>query len=71
MRVKTDRNDACGIAQLVRLGWLKAVHVKAPKAPETVVEALLRVCEALLEELHALDRKLLETARADPVVRTQ
>jgi transposase len=30
MRVKTDRNDARGIAQLVRLGWFKAVHVKAP-----------------------------------------
>jgi hypothetical protein len=35
MRVKTDRNDARGIAQLVRLGWFKAVHVKAPSAQET------------------------------------
>jgi len=26
MRVKTDRHDARGIAQLVRLGWFKRVH---------------------------------------------
>jgi hypothetical protein len=25
---KTDRNDARGIAQVLRTGWLKAVHVK-------------------------------------------
>ena len=28
MRNKTDRNDARGIAQMIRLGWLRAVHVK-------------------------------------------
>lgn len=28
MPVKTDRNDARGIAQVVRTGWFKAVHVK-------------------------------------------
>jgi hypothetical protein len=28
MRSKTDRNDARGIAQLMRLGWYRAVHVK-------------------------------------------
>lgn len=27
-RVKTDRNDARGLAQLVRTGWYRAVHVK-------------------------------------------
>jgi transposase len=26
---KTDRNDARAIAQVVRLGWFKAVHVKS------------------------------------------
>ena len=26
---KTDRNDAAGIAQLVRTGWFRQVHVKA------------------------------------------
>ncbi len=29
MPVKTDRNDARGIAQVVRTGWFKAVHVKS------------------------------------------
>jgi len=32
MRNKTDRNDARGIAQLMRLGWDKVVHVKSPEA---------------------------------------
>lgn len=32
MRNKTDRNDARGIAQLVRLGWFRQVHVKSEKA---------------------------------------
>ena len=30
MIVKTDRNDARGMAQLMRMGWFRAVHVKAP-----------------------------------------
>lgn len=29
MVVKTDRNDARGIAQIVRAGWFKAVHMKS------------------------------------------
>jgi Transposase len=32
MRNKTDRNDARGIAQLVRLGWFRQVHVKSEDA---------------------------------------
>jgi hypothetical protein len=28
MRNKIDRNDARGIAQMMRLGWYRAVHVK-------------------------------------------
>jgi transposase len=28
MRNKTDRSDARGIAQMMRLGWFRAVHVK-------------------------------------------
>jgi transposase len=27
---KTDRNDARGIAQIMRIGWYRAVHVKTP-----------------------------------------
>ncbi len=29
MTVKTDRNDAHGIAQIVRTGWFKTVHLKS------------------------------------------
>jgi transposase len=29
MRKKTDRNDAHGIAQMMRMGWFRVVHVKA------------------------------------------
>ena len=32
MPVKTDRNDARGIAQLMRLGWLRPVHCKSVAA---------------------------------------
>jgi len=34
MRNKTDRNDARGIAHLVRLGWFRPVHVKSEEAQE-------------------------------------
>lgn len=34
MRNKTDRNDARGIAQLVRLGWFRQVHVKSDQAQQ-------------------------------------
>ena len=29
---KTDRNDARGIAQIMRTGWYRAVHVKSRRA---------------------------------------
>src|ERR1700752_4111478 len=31
MRNKTDRNDAHGIAQMMRMGWFRPVHVKGSK----------------------------------------
>ncbi len=34
MPVKTDRNDARGIAQLMRLGWFRPVHCKSLAAQE-------------------------------------
>jgi transposase len=34
MPVKTDRNDARGIAQLMRLGWFRPVHCKSIAAQE-------------------------------------
>ncbi len=39
MPVKSDRNDARGIAQLIRLGWFRPVHCKSLPAQE--VRALL------------------------------
>ena len=39
MTVKTDRRDARGIAQLLRLGWYRPVHAKSASAQE--VRALL------------------------------
>ena len=39
MTVKTDRRDARGIAQLLRLGWYRSVHAKSASAQE--VRALL------------------------------
>ena len=51
MPVKTDRKDARGIAQLMRLGWFRPVHCKSVPAQET--RALLTA------------RKLLQTKRLD------
>ena len=39
MLVKTDRKDARGIAQLLRMGWFRPVHRKSPGSQE--VRALL------------------------------
>src|SRR5246127_2954731 len=39
MTVKTDRKDARGIAQLLRMGWYRPVHAKSASAQE--VRALL------------------------------
>jgi transposase len=39
MVVKTDRKDARGIAQLLRMGWYRPVHRKSPPAQE--IRALL------------------------------
>src|SRR5512133_2144419 len=39
MVVKTDRKDARGIAQLLRMGWFRPVHAKSPAAQE--IRALL------------------------------
>src|SRR3954454_16943333 len=39
MVVKTDRQDARGIAQLLRMGWYRPVHCKSPPAQE--IRALL------------------------------
>jgi transposase len=56
MRVRTDRHDARGIAQLVRLGWFRRVHVKSLDAQET--RALLTARAFLVEKVTATENSL-------------
>ena len=48
MRNKTDRNDARGIAQILRTGWFSPVHMKSREAHG--VRALLSTRKALLNK---------------------
>ena len=43
MTVKTDRKDARGIAQLLRMGWFRAVHAKSIGSQE--VRAMQDHCD--------------------------
>src|SRR5205807_6240589 len=56
MPVKTDRNDARGIAQLMRLGWFKSVHCKSLPAQE--VRALLTARKLVQSKLHDVEMSL-------------
>ncbi|MFQ5626063.1 MAG: IS110 family transposase [Methyloligellaceae bacterium] len=59
MRNKTDRNDARGIAQILRTGWYREVHVKSLESHyiRTLLasrKALLRKCIDLENEVRGL-----------------
>lgn len=56
MPVKTDRNDARGIAQLMRLGWFRSVHCKSLPAQE--VRALLTARKLVQSKLHDIEMSL-------------
>ena len=56
MTVKTDRNDARGMAQLMRMGWFRAVHVKAPMVQE--IRALLTARKLLVAKLRDVESSL-------------
>src|SRR5688572_29435451 len=56
MVVKTDRKDARGIAQLLRMGWFRPVHRKSPAAQEV---------RALLVGRKLLQAKLLQAKLRD------
>ena len=56
MLVKTDRTDARGIAQLMRLGWFRPVHCKSLPAQET--RALLTARKLLQAKLHDVEMSL-------------
>ena len=49
MTVKTDRKDACGLAQLLRMGWFRQVHAKSIGSQE--IRALLVARKQLLGRL--------------------
>jgi transposase len=56
MPVKTDRKDARGIAQLVRVGWFRPVHCKSMEAQET--RAMLTARKLLQTKLHDVEMSL-------------
>jgi transposase len=56
MPVKTDRKDARGIAELIRLGWFRPVHCKSVEAQET--RALLTARKLVQTKLHDIELSL-------------
>jgi transposase len=56
MRNKTDRNDARGIAQILRTGWYSRVHVKSLESHQ--IRALLASRNAILKKCVDLENEL-------------
>ncbi|MGH6776892.1 MAG: IS110 family transposase [Bradyrhizobium sp.] len=56
MPVKSDRNDARGIAQLMRLGWFRPVHCKSVGAQET--RAVLTARKLVQSKLRDVENSL-------------
>jgi transposase len=56
MPVKSDRNDARGIAQLMRLGWFRPVHCKSINAQE--VRAVLTARKLVQSKLLDVENSL-------------
>jgi transposase len=56
MPVKSDRNDARGIAQLMRLGWFRPVHCKSISAQET--RAMLTARKLVQSKLRDVENSL-------------
>lgn len=56
MPVKTDRKDARGIAQLMRLGWFRPVHCKSLAAQE--MRAFLTARKLVQSKLHDVEMSL-------------
>ena len=62
MRQKTDRNDARGIAHMMRMGWFRAVYAKSDDSQE--LRILLTHRKTLLSKLLAIDNELRGTLKA-------
>jgi transposase len=56
MPVKSDRNDARNIAQLMRLGWFRPVHCKSMSAQET--RAMLTARKLIQTKLQDIENSL-------------
>ncbi len=56
MRNKTDRNDAKGIAQILRTGWFSLVHIKSIESH--YVRALLATRKAILNKCIDLENEV-------------
>jgi transposase len=56
MAVKTDRKDARGIAQLMRMGWFRPVHAKSATSQE--IRALLTARKMLQGKVLDVERSL-------------
>ena len=56
MPVKSDRNDARNIAQLMRLGWFRPVHCKSMSAQET--RAMLTARKLIQNKLQDIENSL-------------
>src|ERR1700692_4478734 len=56
MPVKSDRNDARGIAQLMRLGWFRPVHCKSLAAQE--LRAILTARKLIQSKLRDVENSL-------------
>jgi transposase len=56
MPVKSDRNDARGIAQLMRLGWFRPVYCKSLGAQE--LRAVLTARKLVQSKLHDIENSL-------------
>ena len=61
MRNKTDRNDARGIAEMIRLGWYRAVHVKTMRSRE--LRLLLNNRKAVQSKLRDIENEIRGTLR--------
>lgn len=61
-QVKTDRNDARGIAHIMRTGWYRAVHVKSDESQR--LRVLLNSRKCLLEKRKDIELQIRGTIRA-------
>jgi transposase len=56
MIVKTDRNDARGMAHLLRMGWFRPVHLKTMDAREQ--RTMLSACATLMARLKDIENSV-------------